>query len=307
MKQFSLLLILLLPFLAFTQSNTLKIKLTPKEAPTGEWQEATIKVLKQRYWMLGLAPQDYTIKPSGNSLTVICSGDVDPIVLQHVSTAKGTFRVMPIHKFDDERLNNLYQAMQKGKVRSRSGIQQLSDYFKINDYALNQHKYRRYPPAVLGMASADNIPVVNQFLNSPQIQSLVPADAKFFWSRKESRLHPGMYDLYLGSTSSSHSLLTSELAEINVLTKANHYGRVRDLLYVRMKRVDKEHLKVISNRNIDREVIALLDDYVLTAPIVEGPIETGEMELEGNFKGKEANLFRRMLMDLKLPCALQVE
>ncbi len=297
---------ILLPYLLVAQHpQKVDIQVTPITI-TPDWQEKTIQVLKKRYQLLGIDMQNYTITPKGNMLKITVTSAVDPVTIKHITYAQGNFRILPIHKFDDEDMKTLFQTFSKGTVKGSSGIDQLTNYLKLNTYTMEEYKFRRYPPAVLGMSSAENMAIINTFLNSPVVQGLKPANTIFCWARKASSLHKDMYDLYLVNIHPETGVYKAEVKDAEVLTKPNHYDRVRDLLYVTYKDEGKEQLKKVTPKNVSREMVAMIDEHVLTAPIVEGPIQTGDLEVEGNFAGKEANLYRRILLDLQLPVPLKM-
>ena len=221
MKPYIILFISLLPLFGFTQTSKHQFRVAPAKTAADGWQAKTIKVLKQRYFLHGISPEKIKITQVGSSLEIKCSCEVDPITLKHISTAQGQYMVYPVHRFDDPHTKNLYTVFFNGNVRVSNGSNRLLDYFKINDYALAKHKYRRYPPAVIGMASAANIGVVNQFLESSLVQNAIPANSRFYWSRKASRLHPGMYDLYLANANPEYDQPLNGIENIKVLTKEN--------------------------------------------------------------------------------------
>lgn len=303
------LLIGLLIFLPIwlTAQEKLQITMTPLENQSG-WVEKTTRVLKQRYQLLGISPQSYSIQSTDNKLTVTLKSEHDPIALLHITSAKGIFRTMSVHKYDDPKGSLLYETFSKAKVRKGERLVDLTAVFKLNSFTLSEYKFRRYPPAVLGMTSADNIPAVNKYLETnSHLKSILPPGSRFCWARSENRLHDDYYDLYLVDFTAENGVPNEALKEVTVTTKANPFGRVRDLLSVTYDTKGKEKLKSASSQNVDREMVVLIDNYVMTAPLVKGPIETGELEIEGSFTENEAALYRRIITDLQFPVELKAE
>lgn len=299
-------LLILLP-IWLTAQEQIQITLTPVEGQSG-WAEKTTRTLKARYQLLGIPPQAYTIESTDSQLTVTLRSDRDPIALLHITSAKGVFRTLSVHKYDDPKGSLLYETFSKAKVRKGERLVDLTAVFKLNSFTLSEYKFRRYPPAVLGMTSANNIPAVNKYLQTnSHLKSILPPGSRFCWARTENRLHEDYYDLYLVDFTEEKGVLNEELKEVTVTTKANPFGRVRDLLSVTYDTEGKEQLKSASQQNVDREMVVLIDNYVMTAPLVKGPIETGELEIEGSFTKNEAALYRRIITDLQYPVELKAE
>jgi len=290
-----------------TAQQQFEIALTPIESVDG-WAEKTIKVLKERYHLLGLPPQAYTFEQSENTLIVKVKSDHDPVAMLHISSASGIFRTLSVHKFDDPDGLRIYEAFSKAKVRKGDQLVGLSAVFNLNSFTISEYKFRRYPPAVLGMTTANNIKAVNKYLQTnTHLKSILPSGSRFCWARTKNRLHKDYYDLYLVDFTDEKGVLNEELKDVKVITKANHFGRVRDLLSVTYAAEGKEKLKAASAQNVEREMVVLIDNHVMTAPLVKGPIETGELEIEGSFTDNEAALYRRIITDLKLPVELRAE
>ncbi len=293
-------LLIFLPLFSMAQEQQ-QITLTPLTSQDG-WAEKTINVLKERYQLLGVSPQSYSIKESEDKIAVTISAALDPISLLHITSSKGIFRTLSVHKFDDPNGKRLYEAFSNAKVRKNDKLVDLTAVLKLNSYTLSEYKFRRYPPAVLGMTSANNIPAVNKYLETnTHLKSILPPGSRFCWARTENRLHDDYYDLYLVDFTEEKGVLNEALKDVSVTTKANPFGRVRDLLSVTYDAKGKESLKAASSQNIEREMVVLIDNYVMTAPLVKGPIETGELEIEGSFKPNEAALYRRIITDLQFP------
>lgn len=299
-------LLVILP-IWLTAQEQLQITLTPVESQAG-WAEKTTRTLKERYQLLGISPQSYTIQSTDNNLIVTLKSERDPIALLHITSAQGVFRTLSVHKYDDPKGSLLYETFSKAKVRKGERLVDLTAVFKLNSFTLSEYKFRRYPPAVLGMTSANNIPAVNKYLQTnSHLKSILPAGSRFCWARTENRLHDDYYDLYLVDFTEEKGVLNESLKEVTVTTKANPFGRVRDLLSVTYDTEGKEQLKTASAQNVDREMVVLIDNYVMTAPLVKGPIETGELEIEGSFTKNEAALYRRIITDLQYPVELKAE
>ena len=62
----------------------------------------------------------------------------------------------------------------------------------------------------------------------------------------------------------------------------------------------------LTNENIGRRIAVVLDDYVYTAPVVNGEIPTGQSEISGNFSLLEAQDLANILKSGSLPAPTQI-
>lgn len=163
------------------------------------------------------------------------------------------------------------------------------------------YAFRRYPPAVIGMAFGKNISLVNNLLASPQIQKLLPPNSVFIWAQKASKLHEGQFDLYLADITPGNGLEGDHVAKTKVYQEANRFSRVRDIIDLWLNEEGTAQLDKITRANVARELIIVLNNAVISAPIVEGPIETGNLQIEGPFYGLETTALSRILKMKSLP------
>ncbi len=169
------------------------------------------------------------------------------------------------------------------------------------------------PAAVMGTAAKNKKKAIDEMLSRPEIKRLFPADSDFKWSQNPTRSIEGEeteeYALYLikKPTGSDNARIEGEVitsasqgpdpttGEIMVNLSMNQQGA---------KVWNDMTTKAAANGN--REVALTLDDEVITAPRVNGPIPQGRTQISGDFTVQEAADLASMLEIGKLPAKVNM-
>lgn len=165
---------------------------------------------------------------------------------------------------------------------------------------------------VMGFADKNKKKAVDEMLSRPNIASLFPSDSKFMWSRKPFTTSDGevskKYMLYLLKTPANKK----PLLEGDVITKASHAPNpITGEMAVNLS-MNNKGAKVWGDMttraagNGNREVAICIDNEVISAPSVRGPITQGNTEITGNFTVQEAADFSSLLEVGKLPAKVQI-
>lgn len=309
-----LIFLLFVPFMIQAQPvqpvYSLDLSVEAAEATTNDrWTHPTINQLKQRLDDYGMQWQQYEFKKNDDKIAVNIKATQDPEMVKALLTNTGVFKLLPVHKVDDPQLRTFYTALENAVLTLNGKAEKLSQYFQINDPPYKDLKvdFRRYPPAVIGMAKGENIPLVNQFLNTPKVQAMIPKNAQFVWGVKTSNIHVSMYDLYLIDDTPGEYLVGSEyITKVEIITKPNIYGVMTDALAIAFDEVGTQQIREVTQANLDRELVVLIGDKALSAPLVTGVIERGVIHIPGAFDRREAAFFARLFRTKPLPVQLKV-
>ncbi|MEL6942987.1 MAG: protein translocase subunit SecDF, partial [Bacteroidota bacterium] len=151
--------------------------------------------------------------------------------------------------------------------------------------------------AVLGLADKYNKKKVTDFLADEKNRSLFPRDLKFVWSREPVQLQnqeddeEGFYELYGvkvprgGVAPLEGDVVTSASADPDPQS-----GEMQ--VSLNMDQQGAKTWAAITTRaaqNGNREVAIVLDNEVVSAPGVNGPIPGGRSSISGSFSTQEAN------------------
>ena len=167
---------------------------------------------------------------------------------------------------------------------------------------------------VMGVANKNDRDDILELLGDSEVSSLFPKNSKFLWSRNPAYdYNTGesleVYELYMIKT-----LPGTETAPLegDVVTDASYQpDPVTNEPQVSL-RMDRKGAKkwaemtTIAAQNGNREIAIVLDDEVVSAPRVNGPITQGQSSIEGNYTVQEANDFANILEVGKLPAKTEI-
>jgi len=186
-----------------------------------------------------------------------------------------------------------------------SSSNSLFNYLSINGGTLFQ--------TAMGVAEKSKKKYVDEILARPEIKALFPANSKFMWSYKPVQDADGKitnnYYLYLikGLPNSEHAPLDGD-----VVTGANQTlnpvnGQVEVNLRMNASGAKKwAEMTTRAANEGNREIAISLDNEVVSAPSVNGPITGGSSSITGNFSVDEAVDFAGILEVGKLPARTKI-
>jgi preprotein translocase subunit SecD len=184
---------------------------------------------------------------------------------------------------------------QKGKLEFYEvySSKEVADILKNNATLLGllKDKAKNDVSPILGCASNENVSKINAEIKSLQLNKT----CKFAWSSygKNSiclyalKVQDGKVDL-LGS---------SDIESV----KAVNNARKENELEIKFKNSAKKQWAEITKRNIGKSIAMVLDDNVLSAPIVRDEITGGNAQITGDYSMNEVNFIASILSNGELP------
>lgn len=171
----------------------------------------------------------------------------------------------------------------------------------------------QYASTVVGIADKNKKNAIDDMLADPDVRALFPNNVKFLWSKSpfadyETKVPTKKYELYLIKMPSGSN---KPLLEGDVVTQSDQgpdptTGEIKVNLAMNQKgsRVWADMTTKAAQQG-NREVALTLDDEVISAPRVNGPITGGRTEISGNFNIAEASDLSNMLEIGKLPASVK--
>ena len=166
----------------------------------------------------------------------------------------------------------------------------------------------QYAPAVIGVADKNKKAIITEMLNRPNIKGLFPKNSKFLWSYQPYEDLDGnvtnQYELYLIKTipGSSKAPIEGDVVTDAAQGQDGNTGETNVSLAMDARGAKKWAEMTTKAANAgNREVAIVLDDEVVSAPGVRGPITGGQTSITGNFSVQEAVDFANILEVGKLP------
>ncbi|MFC3416355.1 protein translocase subunit SecDF [Algoriphagus hitonicola] len=149
--------------------------------------------------------------------------------------------------------------------------------------------------------------VINQILQNENYSSLIPRDIKLLWGVKPFVMEDGTEVLELYAINAPRGTEQAPL-EGDVVTDARQVldQTSRPAVSMQMNAEGARKWRQITGSNIGRRIAVVLDDFVYTAPVVNGEIPSGQSEIAGNFTIQEAQDLANILKSGSLPAPTQI-
>ena len=157
-----------------------------------------------------------------------------------------------------------------------------------------------YEP-IVAAAEKSNIQRINDYLAIDAVAALFPADVKLAWSNKSSMdSSKGTFLLYALKGKDGAML---PVLDGSGITSARAQGGQYGGFEVSMTMDSKTAIEWgnITGANVGRSIAIVLDNYVYSAPRVNGRIDGGQSSITGNFSAQEAEDLASVLSSGKSP------
>ena len=147
---------------------------------------------------------------------------------------------------------------------------------------------------------------INRIFAREDVKSVLPRDVKFLWSVKpEVADNLELLELYAIKKSR-----TGDQAPLegDVITDARQTldQTSRPAVSMQMNADGARRWRKLTGDNIGRRIAVVLDDFVYTAPMVQGEIPSGQSEITGNFTIEEAKDLANILKSGSLPAPTKI-
>lgn len=148
---------------------------------------------------------------------------------------------------------------------------------------------------------------INRIIKNEDYKNLLPRDIKLLWGVKPFDAEDGTETLMLYAIKAERGTDEAPL-EGDVVTDARQTldQTSRPAVSMQMNADGARKWRKLTAENIGRSIAVVLDDYVYTAPNVNGEIPSGQSEISGNFTLQEAQDLANILKSGSLPAPTQI-
>ena len=149
--------------------------------------------------------------------------------------------------------------------------------------------------------------IINRIVKNERYQSFLPKDLKLLWGVKPTKADDGTEILELYAVKLKKGSDQAPL-EGDVVTDARQTldQTSRPAVSMQMNADGARKWRNLTAENTGRRIAVVLDDYVYTAPVVNGEIPNGQSEISGNFTLLEAQDLANILKSGSLPAPTQI-
>lgn len=161
-------------------------------------------------------------------------------------------------------------------------------------------------PSAIGLVQTKDTGLLGERLRDPAVAGQFPSNLKFAYgySGGENEKTNGLMALYaLKTVDGQRAKLEGEHVN-NASQDFDERGRVA--IKMNMDNVGGRIWAKMTEENVGKGIAIVLDDFVQTAPTVNGPIPNGSSEITGSYEIKEAQDMAEMLKSGKLPAPAKI-
>jgi SecD/SecF fusion protein len=147
---------------------------------------------------------------------------------------------------------------------------------------------------------------INRILAREDVQSTLPRDVRFLWGVKPQKAdNMEILELYGIKTPRGTDMAP---LEGDVITDARQTldQSSRPAVSMQMNADGARKWRKLTSESIGKRIAVVLDDYVYTAPTVQGEIPSGQSEITGNFTMEEAKDLANILKSGALPAPTRI-
>ena len=156
-------------------------------------------------------------------------------------------------------------------------------------------------PSAIGLVAAKDTQALGERLRNPLFANQMPRNLKFAygWSGGDNEKESGMFGLYaLKTVDGNRAKLEGEHVSD---ARQDYDERGRVSISMNMDQIGARIWAKMTEENVGKGIAIVLDDFVQTAPTVNGPIPNGSSQITGSYQVKEAQDIAELLKSGKLP------
>ncbi|MBA3648343.1 MAG: protein translocase subunit SecDF [Chitinophagales bacterium] len=171
------------------------------------------------------------------------------------------------------------------------------------DPADNQVKWA--PSPMVGKCLGRDTARVNEYLQMDFIRANFPRDVKFLWSAKPYDAKNNVYELYAIKKPVGTDKAPLEGDQVTSARQDVDLNGNQEVS-MSMNNQGAKTWKIMTSKNINKYIAIVLDDYVYSAPKVNGEIPNGRSSITGGFSVDEAKDLANILQTGKLPAPASI-
>ncbi|MEL7532456.1 MAG: protein translocase subunit SecDF [Bacteroidota bacterium] len=165
-----------------------------------------------------------------------------------------------------------------------------------------QQRIDEFSP-VIGQAAVGDTAAINEFLKREDIQDIIPVDMMFSWSFQPIIAENGgtYYNMYAIRTNEEGTPALEGDVVVQARQDFDPQNANQSVVSLSMNTAGAEEWGKITTANTGKYVAILLDGFAYSVPRVNGPINDGNTQIQGDFTIEEAEDLANVLKAGKLP------
>ena len=208
-------------------------------------------------------------------------------------TAKGKDLLAGVEKAGEPNEKKELTEEEKAKLKAENPL-----FFILNPVQGNAG-------CLVGYALAKDTAEVNSLLNSEQAKQILPPDMNLKWGVKAMDKAGKVFELYAIKETGSNGRAPLE-GDVVTDSKADFDNYGKPCVSMNMNTEGARKWAALTEANKDHAIAIVLDDYVYSAPNVNGKIDGGRSQITGNFTTNDTKDLATVLSSGKMPAPTQI-
>lgn len=162
-----------------------------------------------------------------------------------------------------------------------------------------------YYPAALGYVSSKDTGTLNDYLRMDVVKSKFPSNLVFMYGKAELD-DPNVKDILMLYAIKTLDNGQAELGGEGISAGQDFDEKGRPAIKMNMDKAGTAIWAKMTARNVGKPIAVVLDNFVYSAPTVNGEIPNGNSQIAGNYSVKEAQDLAQILESGKLPAPAKI-
>ncbi|MEO1653794.1 MAG: protein translocase subunit SecD, partial [Bacteroidota bacterium] len=215
-----------------------------------------------------------------DSSTEIISGDInDPLSIDSDTTV--------------EVKDSVQQAKEDSTAAADSTSQAINAVAQLISPSVNEGVFR---------VKVKDTSRVNEIMVRDEVRTLFPSNMKFLWDVKPDEASNTIALFAIKRGRGGKAPLEGDV----VVDARSDFDQGKPVVSMQMNATGAKGWKKLTGANVNRRIAIVLDNYVYSAPVVNGEIPNGSSQISGNFTVNEAKDLANILKAGKLPAPTRI-
>lgn len=267
----------------------------------------TIEILKKRVEAICAATPVFNV--SGNKVHIEMPLMTDTLVYTSFLIQKGEFEIS--RTYNGQEVLEYLSAINKSLVENNNyGFSFPNDttmikgnpLFNLISIQQTERDGRLQKGPVVGLVSFKDTALLNAVFRHPQLSMLMPRDLKFKWGRERKCIDQVIFKLIATKTQINGKMISNEMIEDATMYNRNGTFQINITFKPEFHRLWKR----ITSENIGASLAIIIDNEVVSSPMVQNEIPNGKSSIFANYTAEEAKALAALLKNGILPLKVKV-
>lgn len=268
----------------------------------------TIEILKHRVEMI--CTTDPIVTVNSRTLHIEMPTNTDALVCNTLLIQRGEFEIMESYEANDVLpfLSEVNKALVENKNfdfifpidSTLIENNPLFNLISIQQTALNGQL--QSGPAV-GYVMPKDTALINSIFLHPELSKLLPRDLVFKWAKERNSTEQELFILIATKKNYHEKLITSDM----IMDATTNEQNGMNVIQFTFNQETHQRWERITQENIGKALPMIIDDFVVSYPMVQSEIEGGKSSISGNYNIEEARAIAAILKYGILPLPVKIQ